>query len=747
MPWKVQKRGSRYCVIKETDGSNEGCHDTREEAEAHQRALYAHEPKMATDPAGGYLIDGEPPTSAMVALIPSEADLARLAVPGGEPAAAMHLTLVFLGEAAAWSAEQQSGVLAAVGGCASESGPIEGEAFAAALFNPGPDQAFVLMVGEGKDQESGHSPIVQCHDQVISNFGETEIPAQHSPWVAHVTLGYGETIDFGEVVDRIGPITFDRIRVAFGEAVTDIPLSGGQGMDMPMPDDMKKPDDMEMSGRPWSGPIAFEDQMTGDGRIFSGGSINWLTESLPWPFRWAREDHGGHDGAITIGRVDNLYRDPSSPGVIFANGIVLTGESSPPEAAEYINLLENGAAGGVSVDGDSAEFNIVEVAGPDGTITGLEQHFTAMRLRTLTAVDIPAFIGARIALADMETVAASACDCADDNGHFTSVEFASTKPWNGSTGNFSDEQYRRSAAGCDSGDGPVKQRCFLPHHDPGGALNVNGLHAAAQRAGQLKGRSPEAVSRAKAHLRRHYGEVGEEAPDSLGAAADDVVVAAAIPTTPPLGWFTEPAFDGPTPITVTADGRVYGHLATWGTCHIAMPQTCVTPPRGSTYAYFHTGEVLTASGDPVAVGHLTFGTGHADMAASGAAAAAHYDNTATVAADVRAGEDRHGIWVAGALRPGLTDEQIREFRAAPLSGDWRRIGGRLELVAALAVNTPGFPVPRTRARVLVASGHEQTIVAAMAIEVEERKKERRLAKTRLAAGVRKTGLVQRVGGR
>jgi hypothetical protein len=45
-----------------------------------------------------------------------------------------------------------------------------------------------------------------------------------------------------------------------------------------------------------------------------------------------------------------------------------------------------------------------------------------------------------------------------------------------------------------------------------------------------------------------------------------------------------------------------------------------------------------------------------------------------------------------------------------LSGDWRRIGGNLELVAALAVNVPGFPVPRPRG--LVASGSMQSLVAA-----------------------------------
>src|ERR1044072_243909 len=106
---------------------------------------------------------------------------------------------------------------------------------------------------------------------------------------------------FEEVVERPAPIVFDRIRVAFGETITDIPLSGGAGQGVDMPTEPA----MARAGKPWDGPTAFENQMAGDGRIFSGGSINWLTESLPWPFRWAREDHGGHDGAVTIGRVDN----------------------------------------------------------------------------------------------------------------------------------------------------------------------------------------------------------------------------------------------------------------------------------------------------------------------------------------------------------------------------------------------------------------------------------------------------------
>ena len=50
------------------------------------------------------------------------------------------------------------------------------------------------------------------------------------------------------------------------------------------------------------------------------------------------------------------------------------------------------------------------------------------------------------------------------------------------------------------------------------------------------------------------------------------------------------------------------------------------------------------------------------------------------------------MWVSGVAAPGVDDDTLAAGLAAPLSGDWRRIGGNLELVAALAVNTPGFPV-------------------------------------------------------
>lgn len=190
----------------------------------------------------------------------------------------------------------------------------------------------------------------------------------------------------------------------------------------------------------------------------------------------------------------------------------------------------------------------------------------------------------------------------------------------------------------------------------------------------------------------------------------DSLTAAAIPTAPPEAWFKDPALTGPTALVVEDDGRVYGHIAAWGTCHIGQIGKCVEPPTSpSNYAYFRTGALRTAEGTSVAVGHLTMGTGHAGPRDSANAAAEHYDNTGTVFADVAAGEDAYGIWVAGSLRPGISAEQVRVARSAPISGDWRTIRGSLELVGALAVNVPGFPVPRPQG--LLASGEVKSLQA------------------------------------
>ena len=191
-------------------------------------------------------------------------------------------------------------------------------------------------------------------------------------------------------------------------------------------------------------------------------------------------------------------------------------------------------------------------------------------------------------------------------------------------------------------------------------------------------------------------------------------IVAAIPVNPPADWFFMDEPDEPTPMTVTEEGLVFGHAAIWGTCHLGNPRgagVCVQPPASQTdYALFHLGELQADGGDKVPVGQITLDTGHAPMGASARTAAAHYDDTGAVVADVRAKNGVHGIFYSGALRPDVTPSQVRKLTASKISGDWR--GG--ELVGMLCVNVPGFPVPRTQARLVATAGGVEEVMALVA---------------------------------
>jgi hypothetical protein len=543
--------------------------------------------------------------------------------------------------------------------------------------------------------------------------------------------------------------------------------------------------------------------------------------------------------------------------------------------------------------------------------------------------------------------------CGDQENHFGSSNTISNDPWDGSTARYTDAQWQEATAACDSGPQPVKTRCFLPHHNPSGALNRTALGLASGRFNQLKGHDTAAVARAKSHLRGHYTAIGDPVPDVLKATAEEAKVFAledgyntitwaktktmpcppgmemdpatgechpmmdmegmtqtapwegvlavedqwtgdqrkfaadaltwpenpapgemalrwniedshgGTPTTkavsvgridkvwkdgnkimgkgvfdlgnpdgaeayrrvkagflrgvsvdaddivaadveyvfpdgtgegaeggdildlifsqpegviyhggriraatlcdipafieayialtdengnviaagktypdlvlssgkssvsrrsallahagpawkPPAEWFENPQLSMPVGIQVTDDGRVYGHAAQWGSCHIGQTGVCVQPPREDHHPYFMTGELTASDGQKIPVGQITVHTGHAPTHLKATPATEHYDNTGYAVADVTVGNDSHGIWVAGAIRPGVDPQLIHELRAAgQVSGDWRRIGGQLRLVGLLGVNVPGFPVPNMRAR--VASGEVQALVAA-----------------------------------
>ncbi|QWY81314.1 capsid maturation protease [Arthrobacter phage Rizwana] len=192
-----------------------------------------------------------------------------------------------------------------------------------------------------------------------------------------------------------------------------------------------------------------------------------------------------------------------------------------------------------------------------------------------------------------------------------------------------------------------------------------------------------------------------EIPDWTEPAA---LVAAAVmaPKKISADYFRNPMLEGPTPLSLGHEGHIFGHLAAWDACHIGFEVCTTAPPSNTDYAYFLTGQVFTDAG-PVAVGQITLGKkdigGHAADGISMRAAIAHYDRTGTAVADITVGEDEFGIWFSGKLRDNVTEEQVHELFAAGLSGDWRGVRFRgsesMELVAALAVNVQGFPIPRT----------------------------------------------------
>jgi hypothetical protein len=211
-----------------------------------------------------------------------------------------------------------------------------------------------------------------------------------------------------------------------------------------------------------------------------------------------------------------------------------------------------------------------------------------------------------------------------------------------------------------------------------------------------------------------YEEVIDDSYDISTA-----LVAAAAPLYPPSSWYGDPGLTRATPLTITADGQIKGHIAAWDTNHIGLPQGTRPPRSASDYAFFKTGTVKTDDGQEIPVGQLTLAGGHAPLSASAGDAVAHYDDTNSAVADLTVGEDAYGIWVSGGMRPGVSDEQIRALRASAPSGDWRPINGRLELVAICQVNTPGFPI----ARAMVASGEITALVAAGAGRMYELQQE------------------------
>lgn len=419
---------------------------------------------------------GEVHKGAMIALIPTAEDAERYAIEGGEAPEELHVTLFFVAEDAAdWDAEQRAELVAQMTQMAGYlDGPIQARTFGMNCWNPGSDSpAWVWPVGdaEGFSLEAAHWAAV---DALESMKGERpELPVNYTPWVAHMTaaytsadwpLGRDESFPMALMAERVGPVTFDRIRVVFGGEATDIPLTQGvtaaaapvpyevgdrvtittapheeghlsgtiaeinQGpaygivfdgteevhhwyvgdelapeSEGPMPDEeMTAADPALFPMRTWSTPgdtaLAFENEQTGDGRVFAPEALYW--DDGPWPLQYCDSMGEGHDGAELAGSIQELSRDGARiPG----SGNLYMTQDAGWEAAL---LLDQDAPLGVSVDLDDVDLEVrAKTTGYDAGEPSDEAVASATtRIDRMSVMALPDG-GWSLVASDVETVA------------------------------------------------------------------------------------------------------------------------------------------------------------------------------------------------------------------------------------------------------------------------------------------------------------------------------------------------------
>lgn len=308
-------------------------------------------------------------TGAMIALMPTVEDAERMALEGGEAAEQLHLTLYYLGDAADWTTEQQGDLISRVAAAARYLKPVPARAFGGAQWNPASDEpAWVWNVGDDLDADG--SRLMDAKYEITyaleDGHNDPDLPQQYTPWSPHVCAAYGQTADaLKRMAERTGPVTFDRVRVAFAGQYTDIPLSGaaiGTLADVDYVDpepvepiEYEQPPQLLTWSTPGATALAFENQQTGDGRVFAPGALYWSRG--PWPLQYADEMNGGHEGARLAGAIFDMARDGQR---VAGAGVLYLTQQAGVEAAL---LLSQGAPLGVSVDLDDVDVEMVDATG------------------------------------------------------------------------------------------------------------------------------------------------------------------------------------------------------------------------------------------------------------------------------------------------------------------------------------------------------------------------------------------------
>lgn len=506
----------------------------------------------------------------------------------------------------------------------------------------------------------------------------------------------------------------------------------------------------------WEGVLTVEGLESGDGRMFAENSLTWPEPNdVVLNLSWQPSSSPGHDNSFVVGRITEIWREGTD---IKARGqFDVDGEYG----SEAYRLVSSGMLRGVSVDVDSVRDADIEYIFPDADDENDEDQevdedpfsnifsaspeltlFKRGRIRGATLVPIPAFVEAQINLVasavENEDVAVE--EASETFGAVQSHDTPTTDgPWDGDANvqrlpspmSISTARNVYAWIANDAGDEVDKSDCKFPHHDVSaegtpGSANLTACSAGiAALHGARGGTTIPSEDRQGVydHLANHLRDGGKEPPPFEGESENMTSSAhvITIPSVPPAEWFSEPTdVDVHGALTVTNQGRVYGYLAPKGVAHRGFANKKVVVPMGNVdYSNFARGETFVEGGGRVPVGVITMNCGHMSPYESSDSEirAEHYDNTCSVVAHISVGENSQGVWVAGALMPGVSPEQILKMMSCQLSGDWsphREKKGMRELNAALLVPRPGFPFARTRASVEVSDG--QLVASSVPVE-------------------------------
>ncbi|MFI6290035.1 phage minor head protein [Nonomuraea sp. NPDC050790] len=635
---------------------------------------------------------GGPYSGGMVALVPTQADIERLAVDGGERPDDLHLTLMFLGPASdigsSTRAKLVGRLIEQVAELRGEHGvpmPVAGEAFAISAFNPHTDERdTAIVLGIGGEHLAG---IQRAIAYTVTDVFEP--PAQHSPWVAHVTLTYDDDLGLiAHLADRTGPVTFDRLRVAFGDEIHDIPLTSEGETAMPEPALSAAASESRRWSTPGDTALAFEGEETGDGRIFAPRALYW--DGTSWPLQFADEMRGGHQGAVLAGEIQQLNRVGSripGAGVLYGNR---------EAGQEAIALLEQGAPLGVSVDLDDVDMEFVDRrprtereadTGDDGVILLASLKAASIMqlpdggwsVRATQEIDWTASDqgvmdagSLRAALTAAGIITAAAGDSDDKPGEVLFSEQA---------GDFVMRITRARLRGATLVAMPAFDKACITL-DPADTY-VPGLAAA------------------------DCPDCDVETPVTVAQAAEprdvlDVLTASAwhelqaLPAMP-AAWFTEPTAEELPPDSGGVhyrDGRIFGWVAQRGVPHEAYPGRRLTIEKlgDIDYSTFLRARFNLDDGTTVRAGAFTMNAGHHRDGAECETAACQFDDTRTVAGVVTVGMNDGGLWFSGAAAPWLSDWDRLVFAACQPSYHMRQNpNGQWALRAVLSVPRPGHP--------------------------------------------------------